>query len=209
MEKNDKKLALWEEAIPRMNEEDLEFILDFSDCFEPQMVKMVKDRYKKMAMHPEEEDDIQEAEENTITAVLQALDELGCHPKFDIDDDIQFTYQDENFYVTASDEDPFIEIWEYNWMKVSLNDIKKVSLYRQAINDINYTGEISTTYSVNKESHELGIHCGTKILFYSFIPNRQGYLEYVLKRFFDAHRLLEEQFLKLYNETELPDNIAN
>ena len=35
MEHQDKKLEVWKEAIPRMNEEDLEFILDFPECFEP------------------------------------------------------------------------------------------------------------------------------------------------------------------------------
>ncbi len=35
MEHQDKKLEIWKEAIPRMNEEDLEFILDFPECFEP------------------------------------------------------------------------------------------------------------------------------------------------------------------------------
>ena len=31
MEHQDKKLEIWREAIPKMNEEDLEFILDFPE----------------------------------------------------------------------------------------------------------------------------------------------------------------------------------
>ena len=45
MEHQDKKLEIWREAIPRMNEEDLEFILDFPECFEPKVLRMVKRRY--------------------------------------------------------------------------------------------------------------------------------------------------------------------
>ena len=44
MEHQDKKLEIWREAIPRMNEEDLEFILDFPECFEPKVLRMVKRR---------------------------------------------------------------------------------------------------------------------------------------------------------------------
>ena len=39
------KLAVWEDAVTRMNEEDLEFILDFPECFEPQILKLVKSRH--------------------------------------------------------------------------------------------------------------------------------------------------------------------
>ena len=45
MEHQDKKLEIWKEAIPRMNEEDLEFILDFPECFDPKVLRMVKKRY--------------------------------------------------------------------------------------------------------------------------------------------------------------------
>ena len=56
MEEKDKKLALWKEAVPRMSEEDLEFLLDFSECFEPQLMKMVKARYKKMTEPSEDKE---------------------------------------------------------------------------------------------------------------------------------------------------------
>ena len=48
MEHQDKKLEIWKEAIPRMNEEDLEFILDFPECFDPKVLRMVKKRYEKI-----------------------------------------------------------------------------------------------------------------------------------------------------------------
>ena len=35
MDISDQKLAVWKEAVKRMNEEYLEFILDFPECFEP------------------------------------------------------------------------------------------------------------------------------------------------------------------------------
>ncbi len=208
MNKEQKRLALWKEAIPRMNEEDLEFILDFSECFEPQIVKMVETRYKKMTDLTEEEKDAPN-DDNIIYSVFSVLNEMECPAKFDRDGDIQFTFQDEDFFITAGEDGPFIDIWEYNWMQVSLNEVYKVSKLRQAINDINSIGDIATTYSVNKECHEFHVHCGAKILFYSYIPNRRGYLAYVLRRFFDTHRLLEEQFLKITREEIPPEEVVN
>ena len=141
MEKTDKRIALWKEAIPRMNEEDLEFILDFSECFEPQMVKMVKARYKQMSITPDDENENQNGEEDVVGAVFNILDEMGCQSKYDKDGDIQFSYQDESFFITGDEDNPFIDIWEYNWMQVSLNEINKISVLRQAINEINHIGD--------------------------------------------------------------------
>jgi hypothetical protein len=129
--------------------------------------------------------------------------------RFTKDGDIQFTFQDEDFFITAGEDGPFIDIWEYNWMQVSLNEVYKVSKLRQAINDINSIGDIATTYSVNKECHEFHVHCGAKILFYSYIPNRRGYLQYVLMRFSDTHRPLEDQFLKITREEIPPEEVVN
>lgn len=198
MEKTDKRIALWKEAIPRMNEEDLEFILDFSECFEPQMVKMVKARYKQMSITPDDENENQNGEEDVVGAVFNILDEMGCQSKYDKDGDIQFFYQDESFFITGDEDNPFIDIWEYNWMQVSLNEINKISVLRQAINEINHIGDITITYSIDKDCNEIHVHCGTRILFFSFIPNRKGYLEYVLNRFFDTHRFLEGRLQELY-----------
>ena len=56
MEEKDKKLALWKEAVPRMSEEDLEFLLDFSECFDPKLTKMAKARYKKITEPSEDKE---------------------------------------------------------------------------------------------------------------------------------------------------------
>ena len=158
MEEKDKKLALWKEAVPRMNEEDLEFLLDFSECFDPKLIKMAKARYKKIT-EPSEDEEVHEVVEETIKdAVLRILDELNCHYDIDDDEDIVFQFQDEEFFITADDEGPFIDIWEYNWMQVSLNDIDRVSQLRSAINEVNFDGSISTTFFVSEDKHERNIY---------------------------------------------------
>lgn len=205
MEEKDKKLPLWKEAIPRMNEEDLEFLLDFSECFDPKLIKMAKARYKKIT-EPSEDEDVHEVVEETIKdAVLRILGELNCHYDIDDDGDIVFQFQDEEFFITADVEGPFIDIWEYNWMQVSLNDIDRVSQLRSAINEVNFDGSISTTFFVSEDKHEIQVNCGTNILFGPYVPNRKGYLEYILKRFFDTHHLLETRMLKQYEKEHLSE----
>ena len=88
MEHQDKKLEIWREAIPRMNEEDLEFILDFPECFEPKVLRMVKKRYEKITKPENGEEEYEEVEETLKDAVLRILREMDCSYDFDEDGDI-------------------------------------------------------------------------------------------------------------------------
>ena len=133
MEHQDKKLEIWKEAIPRMNEEDLEFILDFPECFEPKVLNMVKRRYDKITKPEDGEEEYEEVEETLKDAVLRILREMDCSYDFDEDGDIHFEYQDEDFYIIVGEETQFINIWEYGWKVVDLNDAKEVARLRQAI----------------------------------------------------------------------------
>ena len=200
MDKNDKKLAVWQDALPRMNEEDLEFILDFPECFEPQVIKMVRTKYDAILKSHDDGGEKQDEKENLVDAVFNALDEIGCNADFDEDNDIQFTYQDHVFYITAVDDSIFISIWEYNWMQVSLNDVEKLSRLRRAINETNCFGDISIVFSVNEECHEMRVHSVMKTLFYSCIPCRELYLECILKRFLDLHSYLRDRMNSYYEE---------
>ena len=185
MEHQDKKLEIWREAIPRMNEEDLEFILDFPECFDPKVLRMVKKRYDKITK-PED----------------------GEAYDFDEDGDIHFEYQDEDFYIIVGEETQFINIWEYGWKVVNLNDAKEVARLRQAICSANLLGDISTNYTIREDINEIHVNCGTRVLFFEHIPNRKGYLEYLLDRFFFAHQFLEYKMQQLY-EKEHPDERVN
>ena len=147
MEHQDKKLEIWREAIPRMNEEDLEFILDFPECFEPKVLRMVKKRYEKITKPENGEEEYEEVEETLKDAVLRILREMDCSYDFDEDGDIYFI-----------------------------------------------------NYSIYKDTNELAVNCGTRTLFFEHIPNRKGYLEYLLDRFFFAHQFVEYKMQQLYEE---------
>jgi hypothetical protein len=62
-------------------------------------------------------------------------------------------------------------------------------------------GDISVSYSYN-DNNEMCIHFGTRTLFFAHIPNRKGYLEYLLERFFDAHKFFEHKIQTFYEEED-------
>ena len=61
-------------------------------------------------------------------------------------------------------------------------------------------GDICINYSIYKDTNELAVNCGTRTLFFEHIPNRKGYLEYLLDRFFFAHQFVEYKMQQLYEE---------
>ena len=79
---------------------------------------------------------------------------------------------------------------------------------RQAICSANCLGDISTNYTIREDTNEIHVNCGTRALFFDYIPNRKGYLEYLLDRFFFAHQFLEYKMQQLY-EKEHPNERVN
>ena len=200
MDISDQKLAIWKDAVKRMNEEDLEFILDFPECFEPKILKLVSSRMKDM--HQSEEGEEGEYIEPTIEdLVCETLNELGCDYHYDSDDDICLKYQDEDFIISIDeDDDFFIQIYKYNWITVSMKDYNEVSRLYDAINHINRNGYLAITYTKSEDNREIYVHFNATILFASFIPNLKGYLDMWLTLFLHIHRALKEKMGELYEE---------
>jgi hypothetical protein len=208
MENLDKKVAIWKEAIPRMNEDDLEFILDFPECFDPKMLKMVKARYDKLTKLDDDEEEYETVEDSLEYDVLNILEEMGCSYNYDKDGDLHFEYKDEDFYITVSRNSQFIEIWNYGWKIVDLNNAHEVAKIHQAISYANFLGDISTNYTIREDSNEMQINSGTRSLFFEHIPNRKDYLEYLLDRIFLAHEFVEHKLQLLYEE-DYPNEKVN
>jgi hypothetical protein len=194
------KLAVWEDAVTRMNEEDLEFILDFPECFEPQILKLVKSRME--AMHQPDDDEEDEYIEPTLEdLVCETLYEMDCDYHYDSDRDICLKYQDEDFIISIDKKnDLFIQIYKYNWITVSMKDYNEASRLYDAINIVNRNGFIAVTYTKSEDNREISVHFNTTILFASFIPNLQGYLDMRLTLFFHTYRALKEKMGELYEE---------
>jgi hypothetical protein len=183
-----------------MNEEDLEFILDFPECFEPKILKLVRSRMKDM--HQSEDDEEGEYIEPTLEdLVCDTLDEIGCDHHYDSDGDICLKYQDEDFFITIDkDDDFFIEINKYNWITVSMKDYNEVSRLYDAVNIVNRNGYVAVTYTKSEDNREIYVHFNATILFASFIPNLEGYLDMRLTLFLHTYKALKEKMGELYEK---------
>lgn len=207
MDNSDKKLAIWKDAVKRMNEEDLAFILDFPECFEPQILKLVKSRQKEIAQPLDEE--FENVEDTTIEAkVYRALHEMGCN--FDIDEDreVNFKYQNEEFSIIFHEDRPFITIFKYNLLTIDLDNYHEVSKMYSAINATNTNGHIIVTYHISKEDNKVYVHSHTTTLFDTFIPNCVGYLDLMLTYFLHTRRFLKDKMAEIY-ETDSPNSRLN
>ena len=205
MEISDKKLTIWKHVVKRMNEEDLEFILDFPECHEPQILKLVEQRLEEISQP--QDDDFFEEEDTIEAAFLENIDELGCVYVIDEDGDIQFEYRNEKFTILLHENRPFITITNYNLLTIDLDNYHEVTKMYSAINTTNSNGHIVVTYHINKEDNMIHVHSHTTTLFNSYIPNRVGYFELLLSYFFHTQQFQKDQMAEVYESKQPPNSI--
>ena len=69
---------------------------------------------------------------------LETLTKIGCQYEIDSDDGrILFSYQGENFVVSATNEGRIVWVWDTYWGSVDLYDVDEFSRLRKAINIAN------------------------------------------------------------------------
>ena len=216
---SEKKLSIWKESIPRMNEEDLEFILDFPDCFEPQILKLVKSRLKGMSTPQDNSKDYydhcdnkeDEAEpsipehEAMREILMKCLKELGCSCELDEDGEIDFYFQGELFNISLGEGHHYIEILDYCWKKVSLDDTEEVERLKHAVNYANSSSNVTTVYLTDDEY--IRVYCKTSILYRPMISNIKDYLDTRLHNFFLAHDLVNSEMILMSERDKKKDEL--
>lgn len=136
-----------------------------------------------------------DAEDNkTRNLVIRTLREIGCQPE--VDDDICFKYQGEEFFIDADNNYQFVTLWDTWWLCVDLDNANVENL-KEAINLNNINTIVSTVYSIDEDNNQMGIHCKAIIVFTPSITNRGNYLKTILNDCFKAHDLLKERFIRL------------
>lgn len=136
--------------------------------------------------------------------LLETLTAIGC--QYEIgegeDDRIRFAYQGEHFVVAADNQRPYINIWDYAWGSVALDDIDEVSRLRKAINVANWQNSVTTVFTIDKENNSMDVHCKTTIILIPEIPDMVQYLRVELDEFFRAHRLVGNEMARLREKEE-------
>ena len=122
---------------------------------------------------------------------VKTLKTLGCQPKVVEEDDngVEFAFQWEEFMAYVKGW--WIEVWDYNWEVVELDDIEDFSRLRKAINIANFDGAVTTVYEVDKENGRVYLHAKLAFVLAPEIPSLDTYLYVQIVRFFYPHRIVE------------------
>lgn len=166
--------------------------------------KNEKSDYEKM--NESINDAINKEDNQTRNLLIRTLENIGCQYETDDNNNIVFKYQGEEFKIDASNDQPYIWIFDIAWGGVDIND-PNADLLKQAINKANGNCAFTSLYTINEEKGYIAMHCQTMIYFAYNIPNYNVYLKSVLDGFFMAHQQVRDEFTNLKNIQEQNERI--
>lgn len=130
----------------------------------------------------------------TRDLLLETLTNIGCQYELaekEDDNRIFFSYQGEHFFVDATNDWKYIQIWDMFWESVELYDIDEFSRLKKAVNGSNLNNSVTTIYTINEEGKTIDVHSKSVILFVYGIPEIEDYLKAELNDFFHAHQYVK------------------
>jgi len=141
---------------------------------------------------------------------LDTIAQMGCNYEVTKKGYFRFNWQSGAFYVKASNDSPFITVWNLLWKKIDYNkdSYSKVS---EVVNEINRTSAINIFYAMDEDDDFLTLHSKREILFVPTSMDIRSYLEIVLNEFivvqyqFNAE-LLKLQYSESYTHIEIMSN---
>ena len=167
-----------------------------SEYIESKIIE-VESSMELIEVKPEEEN------KGTRDLFLETLTKIGCQYEIDPDDDsICFGYQGENFVASATNEGWYVRIWDTYWGHVELYDIDDFSRLRKAVNNSNLNCATMTVYTINEERNTVDVHSKAVFPFMSQMPDLEDYLRNELGDFFNAHRLVSNEMVKLREQQD-------
>lgn len=193
----EERVTQWRWSVKRMSIDELLSILGRRDLYDSRIIKMVETRIKRMADPPKKDElDIRELEQEVRDNVIITLHRMGCTYKLD-KGDIVFNYLGKEFNVDAGNEGVFIDVWNYAWMAIDLDDANSMSRLMRALNSANETGSVCTVYHTYKDIRKVAVTSGASFIFSPEILDQQEYFECMLERIIDTEHYLEKKMLEL------------
>lgn len=175
----------WEKAISLMSWDELQFVVDHPDGYYPEFLELAKARMNELSALSDQE---------AMTVVVKkCLEKLGCPCKIDEDGALVFRFQGELFCIFF--EDHYIDIWDYCWRCVKLENVEEVERLKQAINKANGDCSITSIYDIDEEEKTMTVSSTTSILYRPMIANLKDYLGIRLSNFFFAHELINSEMV--------------
>lgn len=173
----------WEDSLNGMSLGELQKIVEDPGIYYPSFLDLAKKKIDELSSIPEHE--------AMRDMVMKCLKELGCPCEIDEDGDIDFHFQGELFNISLGEDHHYIEILDYCWKKVSLDDTEEVKRLKHAVNYANSNCTVTTVYFTDDEN--ICVYCKTSILYQPMISNLKDYLDIRLRNFFLAHNLVNSE----------------
>jgi hypothetical protein len=175
-------LRKWQNRINRLSYGELENIIATPDIYNPDYWELAKKRMDKLSSVQEHE--------VMRDLVKQCLKEMGCPCKVTKDGDLDFYFQGSHFLITLSGDHHYLDIEEFCWKKVRIDNTEVVKQLKLAVNYANSNCSVITYYDTDIDEQYLCLYCTTHILYRPAISNLKDYLDIRLNNFFFAHDLV-------------------
>ncbi|MCR5069494.1 MAG: hypothetical protein K6A78_06850 [Prevotella sp.] len=178
-------LRKWQNRINRLSYGELENIIAAPDIYNPDYWELAKKRMDKLSSVQEHE--------VMRDLVKQCLKEMGCPCKVTKDGDLDFYFQGSHFLITLSVDHHYLDIEEFCWKKVRIDNTEVVKQLKLAVNYANSNCSVITYYDTDIDEQYLCLYCTTHILYRPAISNLKDYLDIRLNNFFFAHDLVNSE----------------
>ena len=189
-------LRKWQNRINRLSYGELENIIATPDIYNPDYWELAKKRMDKLSSVQEHE--------VMRDLVKQCLKEMGCPCKVTKDGDLDFYFQGSHFLITLSVDHHYLDIEEFCWKKVRIDNTEVVKQLKLAVNYANSNCSVITYYDTDIDEQYICLYCTTHILYRPAISNIKDYLDIRLNNFFFAHDLVNSE-MTLMAEREKRD----
>ena len=178
-------LRKWQNRINRLSYGELENIIATPDIYTPDYWELAKKRMDKLSSVQEHE--------VMRDLVKQCLKEMGCPCKVTKDGDLDFYFQGSHFLITLSGDHHYLDIEEFCWKKVRIDNTEVVKQLKLAVNYANSNCSVITYYDTDIDEQYICLYCTTHILYRPAISNLKDYLDIRLNNFFFAHDLVNSE----------------
>lgn len=192
-------LRKWQNSINKLSYGELENVIANPDIYTPDYLELVKKRLDKLASVPEYK--------VMFDLVKRCLKQLGCPCKVVGDGELDFYFQGSHFLVSLSGDHHYLDIEEFCWKKVRIDNTEVVKQLKLAVNYANSNCSVITYYDTDIDEQYICLYCTTHILYRPAISNLKDYLDIRLNNFFFAHDLVNSE-MTLMAEREKRDQSA-
>jgi hypothetical protein len=203
MVKANSKLPLkeWEETINKMSYENLQEYISAPGICYPEFLELAKRKMEELFSTPDHE--------IMKSLVKKCLEEMGCPCEIEEEGELHFFFQGGSFYTYLDGRSHYIDINEYCWKTVNLDDTDEVRRLKYAINEANAACSVTTYYTIDEDEKTISASCQTSILYRPMITNLKDYLYIRLSNFFYAHDLVNAEMTLLAEREKRKDSELN